>query len=91
MRNTRVFHLRNSDMFGYFNNGGMTLMVEDAGPYFVVTKAVCSKKDQYNRKVGRSLCEERMLDKRCDVIIKTKGIRHFEHIVTMYRAILENM
>jgi hypothetical protein len=78
-------------MFGYFNNGGMTLMVEDHGTYFSVAKAICSKKDQYNRKVGRSLCEERMLDQRSDVIIKTKHIRHFEHIVAMYRAIVEMM
>ncbi len=91
MRNTRVFHLRNSDMLGYINHGGMTLMVEDHGPYFTVSKAVCSKKDQYNRKIGRSLCEERMLDQRSDVIAKTKYIRHFEHIVAMYRAIVEMM
>lgn len=48
-------------------NNRMTLRIEHISPLkFLVTKAVCSHKDQFTKKVARDLCDQRaMIHKSC--------------------------
>lgn len=83
-------HLRKFNEFEVSNTSGMTLCIHDNETFFAVAKAICSEKDQFCRKTGRNLAQHRMECGETDILYKSKVLNKLEHVIGMYRSLIDN-
>lgn len=56
----KFLHVRNRDANGnLLNNGGATVAFDVDGDVLFYASALCSRKDQFNRRIGRLIAEGR--------------------------------